>query len=153
VFDRLGWPMDQSRQFFRTPPDRSHVCKTGFIEVRSFWNIYRSFDRLWVMLLLYLQAATIVAWEGAKWPWDDLLSSHGSESKDIQVRVLTVFITWAAFQFLQSLLDIGTQFRCAFRDGRMLAVRMVLKAVVAAAWVIAFFVLYKRVWNQRTDNG
>ena len=153
VFDRLGWPMEQSRQFFRTPPDRSRVRKTGFVEVRSFWNIYRSFDRLWVMLLLYLQAAAIVAWEGAKWPWDDLLSSRGSESKDTQVRVLTVFITWAALRFLQSLLDIGTQFRRAFRDGRMLAVRMVLKAVVAAAWVVAFAVLYMRVWNQRTDNG
>ena len=107
MFDRLDWPMDQSRLFFRTPPDRNRVCKTGFIEVRSFWNIYRSFDRLWVMLLLYLQAAAIVAWEGAKWPWDDLLSSRGSESKDTQVRVLTVFITWAALRFLQSLLDIG----------------------------------------------
>lgn len=45
VFDRLGWPMEQSRQFFRTPPDRSRVRKTGFVEVRSFWNIYRSFAR------------------------------------------------------------------------------------------------------------
>jgi callose synthase len=77
VFDRLGWPMEQSRQFFRTtPPDRSRVRKTGFVEVRSFWNIYRSFDRLWVMLLLYLQAAAITAWEGAMWPWEDPRSSQ-----------------------------------------------------------------------------
>jgi callose synthase len=61
------------------------------------------------------------------------------------VHVLTVFITWAVLQFLQSLLDIGTQFRHTFRDGRMLAVCMVLKVVVAAAWVVAFAVLYKRV--------
>ncbi|KAG2599711.1 callose synthase 12-like [Panicum virgatum] len=153
VFDRLGWPMEQSRQFFRTPPDRSRVRKTGFVEVRSFWNIYRSFDRLWVMLVLYLQAAAIVAWEGATWPWDDLLSSRGSKSKDTQVRVLTIFITWAALRFLQSLLDIGTQFRRAFRDGRMLAVRMVLKAIAAAAWVLAFSVLYKGIWDQRRSNG
>ncbi|KAF8695981.1 hypothetical protein HU200_036860 [Digitaria exilis] len=153
VFDRLGWPMEQSRQFFRTPPDRSRVRKTGFVEVRSFWNIYRSFDRLWVMLVLYLQAAAIVAWEGAKWPWEDLLSSRGSQSKDTQVRVLTIFITWAALRFLQSLLDIGTQFRRAFRDGRMLAVRMVLKAIAAAAWVLAFSVLFKGIWDQRRSNG
>ncbi|XP_066312287.1 callose synthase 12-like [Miscanthus floridulus] len=153
VFDRLGWPMEQSRQFFRTPPDRSRVRKTGFVEVRSFWNIYRSFDRLWVMLILYLQAAAIVAWEGAKWPWDDLRSSRGSKSKDTQARVLSIFITWAALRFLQSLLDIGTQFPRAFRDGRTLAVRMVLKAIVAAAWVLAFAVLYKRIWNQRSSNG
>jgi callose synthase len=153
VFDRLGWPMDQSCQFFHTLPDRSHVCKTGFVEVRSFWNIYRNFDRLWVMLLLYLQAAAIVACEGAKWSWDDLLSSRGSEYKDTQVRVLTVFITWAALRFLQSLLNIGTQFRHIFRDGQMIVVCMVLKVVVAVACAVAFSVLYKRVWNQRTDNG
>ncbi|TVU35570.1 hypothetical protein EJB05_17468 [Eragrostis curvula] len=153
VFDRLGWPMEQSRQFFRTPPDGSRVRKTGFVEVRSFWNIYRSFDRLWVMLLLYLQAAAIMAWEGAMWPWEDLRSSRGPKAKDTQVRLLTIFITWAALRFLQSLLDIGTQFRRAFKDGRTLAVRMVLKAIVAAGWVLAFAVLYKEIWNQRRSNG
>ncbi|KAM0864548.1 hypothetical protein ACQ4PT_043856 [Festuca glaucescens] len=147
VFDRLGWPMEQSRQFFRTPPDRSRVRKTGFVEVRSFWNIYRSFDRLWVMLVLYLQAAAIVAWNDAKWPWQNF-------DRRAQVRVLSVFITWAALRFLQSLLDIGTQFRRAFRDGRMLAVRMVLKAIAAAVWVLVFAVLYKGIWNQRdSDRG
>jgi callose synthase len=105
------------------------------------------------MLLLYLQAATIVVWEGAKWPWDDLLSSHCSESKDIQVRVLTIFITWAALRFLQSLLDIGTQFRRAFRDGRMLAVCMVLNVVVAAAWVIAFLSYTRRSGTRGQTMG
>ncbi|KAL5220775.1 hypothetical protein ABZP36_025488 [Zizania latifolia] len=147
VFDRLGWPMEQSRQFFRTPPDRSRVRKTGFVEVRSFWNIYRSFDRLWVMLVLYLQAAAIVAWEGQGWPWKSL------RDRKTQVRVLTIFITWAALRFLQALLDIGTQLRRAFRDGRMLAVRMVLKAIVAAVWVVAFAILYKEAWNHRSENS
>uniref|UniRef100_A0ACD6ATA7 Uncharacterized protein n=1 Tax=Avena sativa TaxID=4498 RepID=A0ACD6ATA7_AVESA len=147
VFDRLGWPMEQSRQFFRTPPDRSRVRKTGFVEVRSFWNIYRSFDRLWVMLVLYMQAAAIIAWNGETWPWQNF-------RREAQVHLLTVFITWAALRFLQSLLDIGTQFRRAFRDSRMLAVRMVLKAIVAAVWVLVFAILYKRILNQRdSDRG
>ncbi|EEC71251.1 hypothetical protein OsI_03222 [Oryza sativa Indica Group] len=147
VFDRLGWPMEQSRQFFRTPPDRSRVRKTGFVEVRSFWNIYRSFDRLWVMLVLYMQAAAIVAWESQGLPWRSL------GNRNTQVRVLTIFITWAALRFLQALLDIGTQLRRAFRDGRMLAVRMVLKAIVAAGWVVAFAILYKEAWNNRNSNS
>jgi callose synthase len=103
------------------------------------------------MLLLYLQAAAITAWEGAMWPWEDPRSSQ-----DTQVRLLTIFITWPALRFLQSLLDIGTQFRRALRDdGRTLAlaVRMALKAVVAAGWVLAFSVLYKEIWNQRSNGS
>uniref|UniRef100_A0A8I6WIL9 1,3-beta-glucan synthase n=2 Tax=Hordeum vulgare subsp. vulgare TaxID=112509 RepID=A0A8I6WIL9_HORVV len=157
VFDRLGWPLDQARSqhFFRTPPNtgRSRVRKTGFVEVRSFWNVYRSFDRLWVMLVLYLHAAVIVAWDehAATWPWQSLMAHRG-----VQVHMLSVFITWAGLNFLQTLLEIGTQFRRATgsgdRDGRVLAVRMVLKAIVAAGWVIAFSILYKGIWNQRDSD-
>jgi callose synthase len=31
------------------------IGKTGFVEQRSFWNIFRSFDRLWIGYLLVLQ--------------------------------------------------------------------------------------------------
>ncbi|KAM3370692.1 hypothetical protein ACQJBY_018185 [Aegilops geniculata] len=149
VFDRLGWPMDQSQHFFRTQPDTDR--KTGFVEVRSFWSILRSFDRLWVMLVLYLQAAVIVAWDGASatWPWQSLRSHRG-----VQVHALTIFITWAGLRFLQALLEIATQFRRASRDsdGRILAVRMGLKAMVAAGWVLTFSLLYKGIWSQRYSD-
>lgn len=99
------------------------------------------------MLVLYMQAAAIVAWESEGLPWRSL------GNRNTQVRVLTIFITWAALRFLQALLDIGTQLRRAFRDGRMLAVRMVLKAIVAAGWVVAFAILYKEAWNNRNSNS
>ncbi|XP_074592799.1 callose synthase 12-like [Curcuma longa] len=146
-FERLRWPLDRSKNFFATPPTRNRVGKTGFVEQRSFWNLYRSFDRLWVMLILFLQAAIIVAWHGSKtYPWQNL------QIRDDQVRVLTIFITWAGLRLLQSLLDVGTQYKLVSRETRLLGVRMVLKILVAAAWTVAFPILYSRMWNQRNQD-
>ncbi|KAJ4787767.1 glucan synthase-like 1 [Rhynchospora pubera] len=142
VFKRLGWPLNLSGRFFAPPKSPSRVGKTGFVEQRSFWNIYRSFDRVWVMLFLYFQAALIVAWQGHTWPWDNL------RDRDNQVKVLTIFITWAALRLLQAILDAGTQYSLVSRENPLLTLRMVLKVVVAAGWTIAFSVLYARMWDQ-----
>jgi hypothetical protein len=29
--------------------------KVNFVEIRSFWHIFRSFDRMWIFLILSLQ--------------------------------------------------------------------------------------------------
>ncbi|PKA66554.1 Callose synthase 12 [Apostasia shenzhenica] len=145
-FDRLRWPLDLSKNFFATPPNRNRVRKTGFVEQRSFWNLFRSFDRLWVMLFLYLQAATIVAWEGKDYPWQNL------QSRDVQVRALSIIITWAGFRFLQSILDAGTQYSLVRRETIWLGVRMMLKSIAAAAWTVAFSILYARAWDQRNRD-
>ncbi|MQL80835.1 hypothetical protein Taro_013296 [Colocasia esculenta] len=145
-FDRLGWPLDLSKNFFATPPKKDRVGKTGFVEQRSFWNLFRSFDRLWIMLILFLQAATLVAWEGNTYPW------QGLQSRDVQVRTLTIFITWAGLRFLQSMLDAGTQYSLVSRETPLLGVRMILKSVVAAAWTIIFGVLYARIWDQKNRD-
>lgn len=142
VFKRLQWPLSPSRSFFVEPRKPGRIGKTGFVEQRSFWNVYRSFDRLWVMLILFFQAAMIVAWDG-RTPWDSL--SH----RDIQVRVLSVFITWAGLRIVQALLDAGTQYSLVRRETTLLAVRMVLKGLVAVGWTITFIVLYVRMWDQR----
>jgi callose synthase len=142
VFDRLKWPLHLSSGFFAKPKSAHGVGKTGFVEQRSFWNIYRSFDRLWVMLILYFQAALIVAWQGHTWPWENL------RDRDNQVKVLTIFITWAALRLLQAVLDAGTQYSLVSRENSLLCLRMVLKIVVAAGWTIAFSVLYVRMWDQ-----
>ncbi|KAL0921523.1 hypothetical protein M5K25_008603 [Dendrobium thyrsiflorum] len=145
-FDRLKWPLELSKNFFAIPPDRNRVRKTGFVEQRSFWNLFRSFDRLWVMLILYLQAAIIVAWEGKTYPWENL------QSRDVQVRTLTIFITWAGLRFFQSILDAGTQYSLVRRETMWLGVRMVLKSVVAAAWTVVFSILYARAWDQKNRD-
>lgn len=86
VFRPLQWPLSPARSFFIKPGNPGRIGKTGFVEQRSFWNVYRSFDRVWVMLILFFQAAMIVAWDGHT-PWFSL------RYRDIQIRVLSVFIT------------------------------------------------------------
>lgn len=146
VFDRLRWPLDISRKFFLSPPDRKRVRKTGFVEQRSFWNLFRSFDRLWIMLILFFQIATIVAWDGSRYPWQSL------QSRDVQVFILTIFITWASLRFLQSLLDAGTQYSLVTRETISIGVRMVLKSATSAAWINVFSILYARIWDQKNRD-
>ncbi|GLT86898.1 hypothetical protein SLE2022_050080 [Rubroshorea leprosula] len=144
-FQKLKWPIEVGSNFFVNSGSNKRVGKTGFVEQRSFWNLFRSFDRLWVMLVLFLQAAIIVAWE-EEYPWQAWTSRY------VQVKVLTVFITWSGMRFLQSLLDIGTQYGRVSRETLGLGVRMVLKTLVAAAWMIIFGVLYGRIWAQRNQD-
>lgn len=146
-FDKLKWPIDNGSTFFVTTNKGKKVGKTGFVEQRSFLNLYRSFDKLWIMLTLFLQAAIIVAWEGRPYPWQAL------ESKEVQVRVLTIFFTWSSMRFLQSLLDAGMQYRIISRETPWHGVRMVLKSVVAAGWIVVFGVFYGRIWTQRNRDG
>ncbi|KAK9922467.1 hypothetical protein M0R45_030930 [Rubus argutus] len=84
-FDKLKWPVDVGSTFFVTNTKGRHVGKTGFVEQRSFWNLFRSFDKLWIMLFMFLQAAIIVAWEEREYPWQAL------ENREVQVKVLTLF--------------------------------------------------------------
>ncbi|KAK6919568.1 Glycosyl transferase, family 48 [Dillenia turbinata] len=146
-FQKLKWPIDVGSNFFVAPGRRKHVGKTGFVEQRSFWNLLRSFDRLWVMLILFLQAAIIVAWEGDDFPWQSL------KKRKIQVQVLTVFFTWSGLRFLQSLLDMGTQYSLVSSETLWLAVRMVLKTIVAAGWIVVFGVFYGRIWSQKNADN
>ncbi|KAL7102236.1 hypothetical protein ACP275_08G106600 [Erythranthe tilingii] len=146
-FDKLKWPIDVGSNFFVTGNKGKKVGKTGFVEQRSFLNLFRSFDKLWIMLILFLQAAIIVAWEKKDYPWQAL------GSRDVQVRCLTLFITWSVLRFVQSLLDIAMQYNLVSRETKSLGVRMVLKSVVAAVWIVVFGVFYGRIWNQRNKDG
>ncbi|XP_042514537.1 callose synthase 11-like [Macadamia integrifolia] len=123
------------------------VAKTGFVEQRSFSYVHRNFNWLWVFLILFLQSVVVIAWEGTSTPWGALSRC------DVQVGVLTLFITWAGLQFIHSLLDAGTQDSRALRDTMLLRVRMVLKSIVATGWTVAFCVLYIRIWSQRNHDG
>nr|UXM20059.1 UGT35 [Panax notoginseng] len=80
-----------------------------------------SFDRLWVILILVFQAAMILAWQETDLPWQSL------DNRDVQVELLTVFITWAGLRVIQSVLDAGTQYSLV-RENRWFLVRMVLKS-------------------------
>lgn len=54
-FKSLKWPIDFTSNYLSTTGKDKRVGKTGFVEQRSFWNVFRSFDRLWVMLILLVQ--------------------------------------------------------------------------------------------------
>ncbi|KAH7546004.1 hypothetical protein FEM48_Zijuj01G0154900 [Ziziphus jujuba var. spinosa] len=146
-FSRLKWPFDPESNFFGTTPKNRRVGKTGFVEQRSFWNVFRNFDKVWVMLILFLQASIIVAWEGTEYPWQAL------ERRHVQVELLTLFITWGGLRLLQSVLDAGTQYSLVSRETIMLGVRMVLKSLDAVTWTILFGVFYGRIWSQKNSDG
>ncbi|KAJ0017960.1 hypothetical protein Pint_10569 [Pistacia integerrima] len=148
-FKGLKWPINTGSTFLymdHTVSKASRVGKTGFVEQRSFWNVFRSFDKLWVLLILFFQASIIVAWSGTDYPW------HALESRDVQVELLTLFITWSGLRFLQSILDAGTQYSLVSRETAWLCVRMVLKTLVALTWTIVFGVLYGRIWSQKNAD-
>ncbi|BFG27772.1 hypothetical protein CerSpe_140460 [Prunus speciosa] len=146
-FQRLKWPINYSSNFFATTPKNKRVGKTGFVEQRSFWNVFRSFDKLWVLLILFLQASIIVAWKETDYPWQAL------ERRDDQVHLLTLFITWGGLRLLQAVLDAGTQYSLVSRETMLLGVRMVLKGAAAATWTIVFSVFYARIWDQKNSDG
>ncbi|KAL7130035.1 hypothetical protein ABFS83_13G106800 [Erythranthe nasuta] len=144
-FKKVKWPLDLSSNFFSADREK-RVGKTGFVEQRTFWNIFRSFDRLWVLLILYFQAAAIVSWAGRDYPWQAL------QSRDVQVELLTLFITWSGLRFIQSILDAGTQYSLVTRETKLLGFRMVLKSMVALTWGVVFGVFYARIWSQKNSD-
>ncbi|CAI5535516.1 unnamed protein product [Closterium sp. Naga37s-1] len=55
-FDRLSWPPNQSAVFFIPPNKTGHEGgKTGFVEQRTILNMFRSFDRVWILLIFAFQ--------------------------------------------------------------------------------------------------
>ncbi|CAB4304391.1 unnamed protein product [Prunus armeniaca] len=145
---RLGWPMDPKADFFRhsdgIPPanERTNQAaggrrkpKTNFVEVRTFWHLYRSFDRMWIFFILAFQAMVIVAW-----------SSSGSLTAffdaDVFRSVLSIFITYAFLNLLQATLDIVLSWY-AWKSLKLTQIlRYLLKFAVAGVWAVVLPVGY-----------
>lgn len=154
---RLGWPMRNDANFFKTPHEKiyfrqsnlvgkrkpSWIGKTNFVEVRSFWHVFRSFDRMWSFFILALQAMVIVAWNGS--------GSLGDIFKgDVFKKVLSIFITAAILRLIQAIVDIVLSFK-AWRSMKYTdMLRYILKVVVAIAWVIVLPVCYAQTWGSTT---
>ncbi|KAK4770185.1 hypothetical protein SAY87_030717 [Trapa incisa] len=94
-FKELNWPLNLESEFFKG------AGKTGFVERRSYWNVFSSFYRLWLMLILFLQGAIILCWEeGYSHPWQ-ALSNRG-----VKVRLLSLLVTWSGMEFFKSVLHM-----------------------------------------------
>ncbi|KAI9074796.1 hypothetical protein K1719_043220 [Acacia pycnantha] len=144
----LGWPMRDDGDFFKSTSNMAQerkgaqrktnsrsTGKSNFVETRTFWHIFHSFDRLWTFYLLALQVLIIIAWKR--------ISVADIFKKDVLYDLSSIFITAAILRFLQSILDLILNFpghhRWRFSD----VLRNILKIIVSLAWVIilpAFYV-------------
>ncbi|KAG6783967.1 hypothetical protein POTOM_009649 [Populus tomentosa] len=144
---KLNWPMDLKADFFlhsdESPPanERPNQStgkrkpKTNFVEVRTFWHLFRSFDRMWIFLILALQAMIIVAWS----PSGSIVAFF---DEDVFKSVLSIFITSAFLNLLQAFLDIILSLN-AWRSLKVTQIlRYLLKFVVAAAWAVVLPIGY-----------
>ncbi|KAJ4808067.1 glucan synthase-like 3 [Rhynchospora pubera] len=147
---KLGWPMDPNSDFFIHSESNSSKTeahgrdqlsygrrkpKTNFVEVRTFWHLFRSFDRMWTFFILAFQAMLIIAW-----------SPSGSLSAffdaDVFRDVLSIFITASLLNFLQAALDIILSWKAWGSMEYTQIIRYLLKFAVATAWVIIMLVSY-----------
>lgn len=146
----LGWPMRDDGELFKSvreskamqgehPSQKISSKSTGksyFVETRTFWHIFRSFDRMWTFYTLLLQAMIIIAWGG--YTVNDILE------EDFLYDMSSIFITAACLRFLQSMLDLFLNFP-GYHKRRFTAVmRNVLKTIVSLAWAVILPFLYMR---------
>ncbi|KAF7847605.1 hypothetical protein BT93_L2796 [Corymbia citriodora subsp. variegata] len=152
---RLGWPMRADADFFHFPAERVQyekteeskppyqdrwVGKANFVEIRSFWHIFRSFDRMWSFFILSLQAMIIVAWNGSGDP-------AAVFKPDVFKKVLSIFITAAILKLGQAVLDVILSWKAQWSMSNYVKLRYILKVVSAAAWVIVLPVTYAYTWE------
>ncbi|KAH6822887.1 glucan synthase-like 7 [Perilla frutescens var. hirtella] len=152
---KLGWPWDRKADFFVhsdviKPANKENnqavgnrKPKTNFVELRTFWHLYRSFDRMWIFFTLALQAMIIIAWH-------QRVSSNALFDDDVLQSVSSIFVTAAILNFLQAVLDIVLSFN-AWRSLKYTqTLRYLLKLAVAAFWLVVMPVSYSRsVQNPR----
>ncbi|KAJ6813042.1 callose synthase 3-like [Iris pallida] len=154
---RLSWPMRADADFFSPPPNstlrekndenksthRDHwIGKTSFVEIRSFWHIFRSFDRMWSFFILSLQVMIILAWNGG--------SPSDIFDDGVFKKVLSIFITAAVLKLGQATLDIILSWKARMSMSFAVKLRYILKLISAAAWAIVLPVLYAYTWENPT---
>ncbi|GAB2216631.1 hypothetical protein Droror1_Dr00024407 [Drosera rotundifolia] len=160
---RLGWPMRADADFFCLPSepelpnaDRQEdvkkptadrwMGKINFVEIRTFWHIFRSFDRMWSFYILCLQAMIIIAWNGS----GQLTSLFDTE---VFKKVLSIFITAPMLKLAQAVLDIILSWKARNSMPFYVKLRYILKALSAAAWMIVLPVTYAYSWNDNSGVG
>ncbi|KAJ7552358.1 hypothetical protein O6H91_06G052300 [Diphasiastrum complanatum] len=145
----LGWRMKSDADYFIPPSQKSsskiskgtRIKKTGFVEIRSFWHLFRSFDRMWTFLILCLQAMIIIACQGSGSPAEIF-------KVDVLKRISSVFVTASILRFIQGVLDVLFNYNLYSGMKRSAILRLFLKLVVAAAWVIILMFFFVHMWNK-----
>ncbi|KAK9678313.1 hypothetical protein RND81_11G203100 [Saponaria officinalis] len=148
----LGWPLHNGGFFsesFRENVKVSqktfgNVRKSYFVESRTFWHIFRSFDRLWTFYVLALQAMLIFAWNEA--PMVSIFR------RDVLYAVSSIFITASFLRLLQSILDVAINFPSQHRRIFTDVLRSFLKIIVRLAWAVALSVFYARSFSRASQQ-
>ncbi|KAK9676530.1 hypothetical protein RND81_11G083100 [Saponaria officinalis] len=153
---KLGWPMDRNADFFVhtdeiRPSSMKHdqavtgkrKPKTNFVEMRTFWHLFRSFDRLWIFFILAFQTMVIVAWD----PSGSITSIFDGDVFD---RVLSIFITAAILNLLGATLDIILSWKAwgSLKFSQIL--RYLFKFAFAAMWAVVMPIGYSSLGNNPT---
>ncbi|KAL8241412.1 hypothetical protein R6Q59_014766 [Mikania micrantha] len=142
---QIGWPMRHDADFFFCEPVKRQmfekkrdykptakdpwVGKVNFVEIRSFWHIFRSFDRMWCFFILCLQAMIIVAWHDAGNPTTIF-------NYDVLKKVLNVFLTASILNFGQAVLDMALNWKARQCMAFVVKIRYLLNVVSASTWVV-----------------
>ncbi|CAN6237754.1 unnamed protein product [Urochloa humidicola] len=113
--------------------------KVNFVELRSFWHIFRSFDRLWRFFILALQVMIILAWNGG--------SLANIFDYMVFKKILSIFITSAILNLGQATLDIIFNWKARRTMEFAVKLRYVLKFMMAALWVVLLPVTYAYTWE------
>ncbi|XP_011649402.2 callose synthase 5 [Cucumis sativus] len=151
----LGWPMRDDGEFFKSTRDvaqgrkglqRKSVStgKSYFVETRTFWHTFRSFDRLWTFYVLALQAMVIAAWKG--------VSPLEIFQKDVLYSLSSIFITAAVLRLLQSILDLVLNFPGFHRRKFTDVLRNLLKVIVSLAWAIVLPLCYLHTFKMASEK-
>ncbi|MED6125206.1 Callose synthase 5 [Stylosanthes scabra] len=145
----LGWPMRDDDDFFKSTfvslgrngvgKKAGKTGKSNFVETRSFWHIFRSFDRLWTFYILALQVMIIIAWD--KPQLNELFQ------KKLLFKLSSIFITAAILRLLQGILDLVLNFPGYHRWRFTNVLRVLLKIIVSIFWVIVLPLLYLRSFD------
>uniref|UniRef100_A0A0E0JXY6 1,3-beta-glucan synthase n=1 Tax=Oryza punctata TaxID=4537 RepID=A0A0E0JXY6_ORYPU len=133
-------PEQTQQQTTSDTSQQKWLGKTNFVEVRSFWHIFRSFDRMWTLLVLGLQVLIIMAWHGLESPLQLL-------DPIIFQDVLSIFITNAVLRVIQVILDITFSWSTKRTMRFSQKLRFAVKLSIAVAWAIILPIFYTSSQN------
>ncbi|XP_042020484.1 putative callose synthase 8 isoform X2 [Salvia splendens] len=126
--EEMGEPVEEVKE-------PQWLGKTNFVEIRSLWQIFRSFDRMWSFLILSLQAMIIVASHDLESPLEFFEAS-------VLEDVMSIFITSAVLKFIHAILDVVFTWkaRCTMDHNRHR--KDLLKILGAMIWTIILPIYY-----------
>ncbi|GER33644.1 glucan synthase-like 4 [Striga asiatica] len=117
------------------PQEPKWLGKTNFSEIRSFWQVFRSFDRMWSFLILSLQAMIIMASHELDSPLK-LLDTTVLED------VMSIFITSAVLKLIQAILDVAFKWKTRRLMDSTHRKKDLLKIIEAIMWTIVLPIYY-----------